>query len=211
MRSRVIAGLAILGAVYGLWHFAMTRTASTRLPGDTYTLSLAMAWGWGMEERIAIRRIGALWPGPSSGWIELWKRPYNSGLSVYRSTENGTYYLGALYQLYIFEPGSGTLRASCNIEDVPPRTVLGEQLSSRETTASDAQVDPGTVGLFNYIGNDEETGDIPPDPPDSTYYRNLKYLGKFGLVRSEGRGNEVRFVPANRGREPRLSLDIRCG
>jgi hypothetical protein len=161
-----------------------------------------------MEEKFSLAPVDALWPGPSSEWLEIWKKPYNSGIAVYLS-EAGAYYFGTYYRIYIFDPSQGTLKASCHPKDVPARTPLATQLEgfSRE----DDTIDPGAKQPFSFVEAEHESVSIPTSPPSSRYYANLKYLGRFGLVRSGGRGGKVIFVSAGRAPEPRLGLRINCG
>jgi hypothetical protein len=205
-----IVGLAVISAAYALWSVGTRRSATVRLEPAGYDLSYTIAWGWGMEEKLTLARVDALLPVPSSEWLEIWKKPYNSGLAVYRSSA-GTYYFGSIYKLFIFEPSVGALRASCSPDDVPARTPFGMQLSNSGNSAANETIDPGARHLFSYIEPNQNNGPIPEDPSGSRYYADLKYLGKFGLVRSEGRGNEIRFVPPSSASEPRLALGVQCG
>ncbi|QND47338.1 hypothetical protein HB780_16680 [Rhizobium lusitanum] len=191
----------------------MTRSATISLEPTPYNLTYAMAWGWGMEERFSITPIGALLSGPSSDWIDIWKRPYNSGIALYRTLDGRTYYLGLSYQLFWFHAPSGDLVASCDKGNIPAYTSLGDEISKLRNYEAIEALDPGAWHLFEYIEADQR-GTIPTLPPNSRYYANLQYLGKFGLVRPEkrgGRGDEVDFAPAGKAPEPRLGLDFSCG
>lgn len=207
---RLIIILVIIVAIYAIWSAVMRRSETVRLEPAGYELSYTIAWGWGIDEKLSLSRIGALLPGLSSEWIEIWKKPYNSGLAVYHS-DGGTYYFGSIYKLFIFEPSQGTLRASCNPHDVPARTPFGTQLSNLGADKADETIDPGGRHLFSYVEADQKNGSIPALPPNSRYYAGLKYLGKFGLVRSGGRGSDIRFVPPSSAPEPRLALEVHCG
>lgn len=186
----------------------MTRSATVVLEPSRYNLTYTLAWGWGMKERFSIKPAGALISGSSSVWIEIWRKPYNSGVALYRSADGAIYYLGLSYRLFWFQ--DGTLRSSCDRADLPAYTPLGAQLAKAREHQTMETLDPRAEHLFRYIESGQ-MGPIPPSPPDSRYYANLKYVGRFGLVRATGRGSEAGFVPADKGPEPRLGLDPSCG
>ncbi|MFT4182927.1 MAG: hypothetical protein QM636_13535 [Rhizobium sp.] len=191
----------------------MTRSAMISLEPTPYNLTYTMAWGWGMEERFSVTQVEALLSGSSSGWIDIWKKPDNSGLTLYRTLDGRTYYLGLSYQLFWFYVPSGTLVASCDKRNIPAYTSLGEQVSKLKDYEAIEALDPGSRHLFQYVETDQR-GTIPISPPNSRYYADLQYLGRFGLIRSENRGsrgNGVAFAPANMAPEPRLGLDFSCG
>jgi hypothetical protein len=206
-RLVIIALMAIAG--YVLWTLWMTRSTTIALEPSGYKLTYTMAWGWGMGEKISFSRFGMF--GNSSEWVPIFDKPYNSGVSLYRSAEGDTYFLSAGLRFFKFEALSGNLTSYCH-SDMLTYTTLGTHLStSKSYKAADEAIDPGGPNLFSYIEPDQQSGTIPTSPPNSRYYANLKYLGKFGLVRSSGRGNEVRFVPADISSEPRFGLGVNCG
>ncbi|MBY5890998.1 hypothetical protein ELH80_00845 [Rhizobium ruizarguesonis] len=213
MRRAFVVVVGMVCLVYAAWHVAMTRSTTIRLEPPGYELTYSMAWGWGMEERWTIRKFGALWSSPSSKWTEIWKKPYNSGMVVYASDDGQTYYFGTGYGLHFFQPKQGAYWTTCEKGNIPKRTPLAERLSFFGSDPADEDIDPGTPRLFEYIRANDPSGAIPSSPPPSRYYAGLKYLGKFGLVATggQGRGNEVRFVPAGNSIEPRLGLQFSCG
>ncbi|GLK67405.1 hypothetical protein GCM10008179_10430 [Hansschlegelia plantiphila] len=200
----------MIAASYVAWGLLMTRSKTVRLEDSGFSLSYMMAWGWGMDERLSLTRRWFDFSGPSSEWLSLWKKPYNSGVAIYRSKENGEYYFGAIYRLFTLDTKSGELRSSCDSEGAPRRSELGERLAKAERVDAD-RIDPASEHLFRYVERDQSHGEIPASPPDSKYYVDLRYLGRFGLVRSGGRGNEIRFVPPEQASEPRLALETSCG
>jgi hypothetical protein len=202
MRRLVVIGLAAI-AVYALWTYWTTRSTTIKLGPSGYNLTYTMSWVEGMDEKVSFSSVGGLFPGPSSEWVMILQKPYNSGVVLYRSAEGDTYFLGAGYKFWKFEPSLRTLRSFCNPKMLT-YTALGTQLSQSHESA-------GGQDLFSYIEPDQKGGPVPNTPPDSRYYSGLKYLGKFGLVRSSGRGNEVRFVPADNAPEPSLGLSVNCG
>ncbi|KEA06623.1 hypothetical protein CN09_06435 [Rhizobium rhizogenes] len=210
MRRSVAIGLMLICGAYFLWKAQMTRAASISLEPTPYNLTYTMVWGWGMEQRFSITPIGALLSGPSSGWMDIWKEPYNSGLALYRTLDGRTYYLGLSYQLFWFHAPSEALVATCDKRNIPAYTSLGEQISKLTDYKAIEALDPGARHLFQYVETDQR-GTIPKMPPNSRYYANLQYLGKFGLVGAQGRGDEVGFAPAGKAPEPRLGLDFSCG
>jgi len=210
VRWRLVISLVLVCGGFFIWKAGMTHSAAVNLQPVPYSLTYTMAWGLGMDERFAIRRTGSLWFEQSSGWIELWKKPYNSGLALYRSSNGDAYYLGLTYKLFIFDPSSGALWTSCDTDSIPAYTPLGEQLSRSENYEVQEVLDPKAPHLFEYI-EINQLGAMPASPPKSRYYADLEYLGKFGLIRSRGRGSKVGFTPADRAPEPRLGLDFSCG
>lgn len=204
------AAIAVLIS-YTSWKSNMTSSATVRLEPAALNLTYTVAWGWGMSEKFSFARDGGWFAGPSSGWIEIWKRPYNSGLALYRSVDDRTYYLSLGHRFFTFEPSSGVLKPNCNPEALPTRTPLGMRLLSLNLNPTEREaVDPGARERFGYIEPDQ-SGPVPSAPPISKYYKGLVYLGKFGLTRTEGRGGPAEFVPAGRGAEARLGLEPSCG
>ncbi|UWM82523.1 hypothetical protein [Rhizobium sp. SRDI969] len=208
--------LAMIGAVcvaYAVWHMAMARSTTIRLEPAGYQLTYSIAWGLGMEERFALKKFGAIWPSQSSAWTEIWKKPYNSGMVAYVSDDGKTYYFGTGYGLHLFQPEQGAYWTTCHKGNIPKRTSFAERLSFFGSDAADEELDPGAPRLFEYVQANEASGAIPSSPPASRYYAGLKYLGRFGLVATSGRGRgeEVRFVPAGTAMEPRLGLQFSCG
>lgn len=210
MRRRLIIGLVLVCGGFFIWKTEMTHSATVNLQPVPYSLTYTMAWGLGMDERFAIRRTGSLWFEQSSRWINIWKKPYNSGLALYRSSNGKAYYLGLNYTLFIFDALSGTLRTSCDTDSIPAYTPLAEQLSRSRNYEAQEALDPKAPRLFEYI-EINQLGAMPTSPPKSRYYADLEYLGKFGLIRSHGRGSKVGFAPADRAPEPRFGLDFSCG
>ncbi|MFC7052852.1 hypothetical protein ACFQI3_09160 [Hansschlegelia quercus] len=209
MRRLVLTSLAVVVASYVAWGLLMTRSKSVRLENNGLSLSFAISWGLGTDEKFRLTGDGYLF-GPSSEWLSIWKRPYNSGLSVYRSKEKNTYYFGTVYRLFVLDRSSGAMKSSCDPADIPQHSELGKRLAQSAIIDRD-KIDPGFTHLFRYVERDQRSGAIPATPPVSRYYSELKYLGRFGLVRSSGRGSEIRFVAPDQENEPRLSLDIHCG
>ncbi|MGF9563518.1 hypothetical protein [Neorhizobium sp. JUb45] len=211
--------LLLIGAAYAGWRVFLTRSVTIRLEPAGYELTYTMAWDTSMRERVTLSKVGSPFQGASSEWIELWKRPYDSGLSVYRNQDGSRYYLGTVYKLLIFEPASGSLSSHCNPDAAPARTDLGAQLEFYNSHEVRESLDPGGRDLFEYIEEDQVSGAVPDDPPESRYFTGLQYLGRFGLVRppkswpgsGAGRGDEIRFVPAGHAPEPQGSLVSRCG
>ncbi|WP_434712342.1 hypothetical protein NMA58_03420 [Rhizobium sp. YTUHZ045] len=194
--------LVMIGAVclvYAAWHAAMVRSTTIRLEPAGYQLTYSVAWGLGMEERFALKKLGAVWPSQSSEWTKIWKKPYNSGMVVYVSDDGKTYYFGTGYRLHFFQPERDAYWTTCHNGSIPKRTPLAERLSFFGSDPADEGIDPGAPRLFEYVRANEASGEIRGSPPASRYYAGLKYLGRFGLVattKGRGRGEEVGFVPA---------------
>jgi len=209
-----LAGMAILSGG-AAWRSAMRSSTTVTLDQTGYELTYTIAWGWGMDERIDLSRAGAWLPGPTSGWEWIWKKPYNSGVVVYRSDDGKTYYLGLTRNLFRFEPATGTLKEVTEIEDRPPFTPLAEKISSMRRHEEIDAADPGAPWFPAAVPAGFRSV-VPTSPPRSRYYRGLSYLGRFGvLLLRDGplrdgsmRGDGTAFAPADATPEPRLPLHV---
>lgn len=218
-RVLIVLVLLLTCAGYAGWRVLMTRSVTIRLEPAGYDLTYTMAWGMSMHQEFALSKLGRPVSGASSGWIELWKKPYDSGLSVYRTPDGSRYYLGTGYTLFMFDTASGELSSSCSPDFPPPFTELGQKLDFYRSYEVIRSLDPEGRSLFRYIDPEEQGGPVSDTSLSSRYYADLDYLGRFGLVRppdswpgsGSGRGDEVRFVPAGHGNEPRNSLGSMCG
>ncbi len=212
MRRLIAAGLLLMCAIY-IFNEHNTRSTTIQLEPGGYRLTYIVKWGWGMAESFRFARGDdfLFLSGSSSPWVEIFAKPYNSGLAVYRAADDGTYYLGTGYQSFAFEPSSGDLKTFCDSVSKLAYSSLGEQLLNTKTSVIENVIDPGARSLFNYIEADQQSEVVSARPPNSKYYLNLKYIGKFGLVRSGGRGDQIRFVPADNAPEPRMALNPNCG
>jgi hypothetical protein len=194
----------------------MWRSTTVDIQPQEYSLAYTVAWGMGMDQRLTLERDGSPWAVASTGWIELWDKPYNSGAVVYASEDGQTYLIGTGYKLFFLSPRREVLWTSCNQDVIPKRTLFAERLSIEGRERLDEQIDPGALSVHRFIRVDELAGEVPAAPPQSRYYLGLRYLGRFGIVWPErgiepNRGNEVRFVPASNSPEPRLGLQFSCG
>lgn len=161
---------------------------------------------------MTLKPVGNLTPSHSSEWNKIWKKPYNSGLAVYRSVAEEIYYLGSEYGVLIFDPTLGTLKRTCNQSDMPKAIPSGLPVPAPTSNAlKAAAAKDQSRYLFEYIEVDQMSGDISATPPNSKFYLDLKYLGRFGLVRSDGRGSEVRFVTPETAPEPYWGISKLCG
>ncbi|MBO9125713.1 MULTISPECIES: hypothetical protein [unclassified Rhizobium] len=206
----VIAGCAIA------WQVFSRRSVVIDLKPNEYVLSYTMAWGLGMDQRLTLERKGWPWAVGSSDWIEIWKKPYNSGAAVYVSETDDTYYIGTGYKLIFVTPLQDTVLASCDERLTPKLTPFAERLSHRGFEPIDDKIDPGAARTQSYISADEVGEATSVSPPPSRYYAGLRYLGRFGIIhpghtRAPNRGSEVGFAPAGSAPEPRLALQSSCG
>jgi hypothetical protein len=169
-----------------------------------------------MDQKFALDPDGAILGGPSSGWLEVWDKPYNAVLTVYRSLDGRVYYLSTGWgPAYIFDAPSKILRSDC-LQRYPLKlTELGNQLKELTGQRHDAieAADPNAPRQWSYVEADDR-GEIPAEPPRSRYYADVVYLGKFGVIqnaRGSGRGEDVGFAPAGKAPEPRLGFSASCG
>jgi hypothetical protein len=208
---RVVVAVGLVCLVYAVWHLTMSRSTTIRLEPVGYEVTYSMAWGLGMEEKLTLTKFGEFWSSHSSDWIEIWKKPYNSGVAIYVSDDEQTYYFGTGYGLHLFWPQQSRFLTTCDKGNIPPLTPVAERLVSSGSEAATKDFDAGDPRLFEYVQADQSSGPIPGTPPNSKYYVGLKYLGQLGLLAGDGRGSEVRFVPAGTSIEPRLGLHFHCG
>jgi hypothetical protein len=211
---RAILICGVLGVCYVGWEAFSQRSATIDLkPG--HALTYTVAWGLGMDQRLTLKHGWEPWSAVSSKWIEIWKRPYNSGAVVYGSEDGNSYFIGTSYNMVVLALAERTMYASCDKQMVPKRTTLADQLLFQGPDRYE-QIDPGASQLTGFIPQETSGGAVPATPPLSKYYLGLRYLGRFGIVdpgRKHGpsRGNEVSFVPAESSPEPRLGLQFHCG
>lgn len=185
------------------------QSVTIAVPMEKVDITYSVAWGWGMEERLSIAANGSLFSSASTGWQEIWDKPYNSGMTLYRS-ENGRFlYIGLSIRLFRYDVAAGTLTAFCYSRDAVGFTALGEQLATVLFTQHD-HIDPGKGQRLGYV-DPVLNGAISAKSPESRYYAGLEYLGRVGIVRSKGRGSNVGFEPAGKVPEPRLGLGGTCG
>lgn len=210
---RVILLCTLLGICFVGWQVFSRRTATIDLrPG--YALSYTVAWGLGMDQQLTLNRGWMPWDTVSSPWIEIWKKPHNSGAVVYSSEDGETYSIGTSYNIVVVALSKGTILARCNEAAIPKRAALAEQLLFQGAQHYE-QIDPGAVRFPAYVRPEASAGGVPATPPLSRYYQGLRYLGQFGIVdpgprNGLSRGTEVRFIPAGNYPEPRLGLEHHC-
>lgn len=190
----------------------LTHSVTVPIENTNYTLEYSMAWHTGMRETLTL-----LSPGPRSSILpktasyEIYDKPYNSGVSVYRSDDARIYYFGFGFGLYRLNVEEDVFEGGCYQIEIPPINEFGKKLRELELTERD-QIDPDGRDLWRYIEQDK-TGEKVTQVP-SKYYKDLVYLGKFGVIRppnNRGRGEFVGFVPSNKGAEPRFGLSYSCG
>lgn len=194
----------------GLGGCVMSRRSITiAAPMEKVDITYSVAWGWGMEERLSIAPEGSLFSSVSTDWEEIWERPYNSGMTVYRSKDGQFLYIGLSIRLYRYDVEAGTMTAFCYSREAVGFTPLGEQLAAVSYTEREA-IDPRRKERLDYV-DPALRGEIPASPPESRYYSGLEYLGRFGVERAKGRGSDVGFEPSDKVSEPRLGLGGTCG
>lgn len=185
------------------------RSVTVVVPTEGLNVTYSVAWGWQMEERLAIAVNESLFSSVSTGWEEIWDKPYNSGMTLYRSEDGRFLYIGLSIRLYRYDVAAGTLTAFCYSHAATRFTLLGERLAAASFTQHE-EIDPGREDRLDYV-DPALKGEIPSMPPGSRYYSGLEYLGRFGVIRSKGRGSNVGFEPADKAPEPRLGLGGTCG
>lgn len=185
------------------------RSVTVVMPKDGLHVTYSVAWGWGMEERLTIAANEALFSNASTGWEEIWHKPYNSGMTLYRSEDGRFLYIGLSIRLYRYDVAAETLTAFCYSHAATGFTPLGERLAAVSFTRHE-EIDPGSEDRLDYV-DPALKGGVPSRPPGSRYYSGLEYLGRFGVIRAEGRGSNVGFEPADKAPEPRLGLGGTCG
>ena len=210
-KALIICGILALCLIG--WKSYSRRSVSVEIaPG--YALTYTVAWGWGMDQQLTLAQRWVPRAIASSEWIEIWKKPYNSGAAVYATEQGDRFFVGTSYRLLIIDISQRKIFSSCDTAAIPPRKTPTEPLPP-QGSAADEGFDPEALGLTRYILPEMSAGAAPTNPPPSRYYPGLRYLGRFGIVRPQGsalsRGSDVRFVPAQNEPEPRLALQVHCG
>lgn len=210
-KTLIICG--ILALCLAGWKSYSRRSVSIEIdPG--YSLTYTVSWGWGMDQKLTLAQRWVPRPIASSEWIEIWKRPYNSGAAVYATEQRDRYFVGTSYRLLIVDISQRQIFSSCDTATIPPRKTPAARLLTQESVERE-KADPGARDLTRYILPETPAGAVPNNPPPSRYYEGLRYLGRFGIVAPQSsvssRGSEVRFVPAQNEPEPQLALQVHCG
>ncbi|MDO1581548.1 hypothetical protein [Rhizobium oryzicola] len=203
----------VIGLCWVAWQAYFRRSATIDLT-QGYRLTYTVAWGLGMDQRLSLKQYGLPWATGSTGWIEVWNKPYNTGAVVYAAETGDIYYIGTGYQLVAVNVTQGTMLTRCDPAWIPKPTALAEQQMILENNGG--QGVSNAPKLWTYLPQNANGGGAPINPPLSEYYVGVRYLGRFGIVEPDrqtglGRGQEVRFVPAENAPEPRLALRLYCG
>lgn len=201
----------ILVSVFLGWSWMMQRSTTVTLQDTDYSLTYRVAWGFGMKERLMLGKTEAPWSLASSQWVEIWKKPYNSGAVLYVSNDGQTFYIGTYYKLGIAMPDSKRLVMTCDKADIPKLTQLGRHISASQDFEQVKIIDPEGQSFPSYIEADVPGRTTTGPPTPSKYYIDLQYIGRFGVVRGKSRGKDVRFVSSDNAPEPQMSLNVHCG
>ncbi|MCT7667120.1 hypothetical protein [Shinella kummerowiae] len=202
-----LLGILMLAGLSGC--VVSRRSITVAVPMEKVDITYSVAWGWGMEERLSIAPEGSLFSSVSTNWEDIWGKPYNSGMTVYRSKDGQFLYIGLSIRLYRYDVEAGTMTAFCHSRDAVAFTPLGQQLAAVSFTEHEA-IDPQRQERLDYV-DPVLKGEISASPPQSRYYSGLEYLGRFGVERAKGRGSDVGFEPSDKVSEPRLGLGGTCG
>lgn len=209
-RAILLCMLATLLVAAG-WHSLTRRSTAVEL-GPNLTLTYTVSWGFGMSQRFTFGERWKPWASISTEWIKIWDKPYNSGAAVYASEDGKTYYIGTSYILIVIGASQKSFEMRCDSSLALSRTGLAQQLLVYGFRGQE-QIDPGAPPLFGYLDQSAHTGTLPYGPPQSKYYKAVRYLGKFGIIAegNQNRGSGVGFVSAEDSPEPRLGLEANCG
>ncbi|HEY8064264.1 MAG TPA: hypothetical protein VIF40_05990 [Methylosinus sp.] len=210
VRTTLVVVVVLLAVTSVLWRSYIRRSTTITL-GD-YDLTYAIDWGGilGMTEAFRFSRGPLSIFGASSGDLEIWKKPYNAGVTLYVVPDGSRYFLGSNFVDFVFEPKTGRLTKKCDLGPLP-LTALGNRLRrTRDSSERDA-IDP----ISHVLEATPETIGAPPtEPPASKYYSGLNYIGSFKLIYRDpksSQGDDVGFVPPSKAPEPRFGLDYKCG
>lgn len=207
-----IAATMPVAAVWIIWNVLTTSSVSVPLAEPGLKVNYSMVRGlFGMKQNITVSEHALQVFGASSGWSDIFKRPYNSGVAVYRSVDGKTYFFGTGYMLYKYEMFSGKLQYSCNTHWIPPENSFGRELMRSGNREEMERLDPGSTRLWRYLEEDQLGSRLLKEPIKSRYYRDLIYEGRIGLVRSPSRPLKAGFAPADKAAEPRFGLHFSCG
>ena len=112
-----------LVAAIAIWWLNGLRTSSTSidLGVGAPSLTYSVTWGFGMTETLTVR-YGTL---PWQQWSmssDIFKKPYNSGANIFRSTDNRRVYMrfghSLTAQLAEFDMATSQFKATCYEADV---------------------------------------------------------------------------------------------
>lgn len=193
------------------WKISMTRSVSISLVEPRVEVTYEMVWGFGLKQRVSVSAHRLQFFDASSGWIEIYDKNYNSGVSVYRTLGGETLYFGTGYKLYKYQLSSRELQTSCSKNLIPALNSFGSKLLNSRTENEIQELDPGSIDLWNYLEEGQVGSHLPKESRKSRYYKNVVYEGRFGLVRSRGKFLKVGFAPADKSAEPRFGLHFSCG
>ncbi len=204
----VIVGVAYAFAVW-LLSLSSQSTTTVTLGQTGYNVSYSVSWGTGMDEKVSISRSDGTGSTHKGDCVEIFKKPYNSGMSLYRSDDGNTFYVGQGMGFYRFVPATGEFQFSCRITDFLAYTPLGTAIAGIDhfDVSAVKALDPGARNLQGYL-DPNEGGAIQKNPPASRYYKAATFLGKFGILEGGTRGSGVAFVSLTP--EPRMGLSGRC-
>jgi hypothetical protein len=205
-----VFALAVSG-LYALWVATMVSSTTIKLGDTGYAVAYQMAWGWDMEERVDVFRLDSPSVGQSGDWLDIWKKPYNSGMSLYRSEDGRTYLFGFAPGVYRFDVATGKMEYHCYtaglVSPKPPGTSL-----AAATTLEGTSTRRRAQAYISYIEPTRHQ-EIPDDPPASRYYEGLRFLGMFGVTRGGRdaiRGGPTAFASSEESDELPDTLDGDC-
>lgn len=124
-KALIICGILALCLIG--WKSYSRRSVSVEIaPG--YALTYTVAWGWGMDQQLTLAQRWVPHPIASSEWIEIWKRPYNSGAAVYATEQGDRFFVGTSYRLQIVDISQRKIFSTCDTATIPTRKTTPEQL-----------------------------------------------------------------------------------
>jgi hypothetical protein len=209
--KRLAVFVSALSAVYALWLATMVSSTTIKLGDTGYAVAYRMAWGWGMEERVDVFRLDSPTVGQSGGWLDIWKKPYNSGMSLYRSEDGSTYLFGFAPGVYRFDVATGQMDYHCSTAGLV--SAKAPEASLAVPTTLEGTSTRRRAQAYNSFIEPTEGQEIPDDPPASRHYEGLRFLGMFGVTRGGRdamRGGPTAFASSEEGEEQIDTLDGDC-
>jgi|TARA_R110002012_G_scaffold297890_1_gene496042 hypothetical protein len=209
--KRIAVSVLGISALYALWMATMVSSTTIKLGDTGYAVAYRMAWGWGMEERVDVFHLDSPTVGQSGDWLDIWKKPNNSGMSLYRSEDGSAYLFGFAPGVYRFDVATGQMDYHCYTAGLVSPKAAGASLAAPITPEGTST--RRRAQAYNSFIEPTRAQEIPDDPPASRYYEGLRFLGMFGVTRGGRdamRGGTTAFASSEEGDELIDTLDGDC-
>lgn len=214
IRSRpgISGALLLLVLANWAWNSATTSSITIDIPDSDYRLTYSFHFGLNMNERFYFSH--RWWPlTKSSGWLDIFERPYQASITLYRSQDKRTYFLGHANRVFAFNVATGQLLSYCSFEALVWETAFRSLQAPRFEDFRDDKRRVHAPPVRPDLAKGSLTGDFPSVVPPSPFYRDLDYVGEFTLIYDDRLENRrgAGFIPASKAFEKPFGLDGECG